>query len=316
MSPLVAAGASSHAFALEDPAGWNERRARNAGRYEQRFGRAPAGPGRLEAPEDLAVRAGRIQQALAQVAQRFARARPDVLILVGDDQDECFPDGNYPQLAMYLGGEFTARRVDRAAPPASRTGDAEFARAVYDDLVEHDVDLMALGHLPGKHLEAHAFGPLLEVIDPEARMAVVPMFVNAIHLPTPSPARCYTVGKLLRSAVGRHGKSRTVALFGSGGLSHYPASYPVLDAGPGERPFPWGHIDEAFDQRFMAAIRSGEGHAAAQLPAAALIASGAIELNSWLVVLGAVGASRPELCVYEALYSGMMGMGVCYWSLS
>ncbi|MBV9445046.1 MAG: hypothetical protein JO345_04010, partial [Streptosporangiaceae bacterium] len=220
MSSLVAAGASSHAFALEDPAGWTERRARNARRYEQRFGHAPAESGRLEPPAELTARAGHIQQALAGVARRLAAARPDVLILVGDDQDECFPDGNYPQLAMYLGGDFTARRVDRAAAPAPRRGDAEFAVALYGDLVEHDLDLMAVGSLPGSHLEAHAFGPLLEVLDPDARIAVIPLFVNAIHLPTPSPARCYQVGKLLRAAVDRHGQGRKVAVFGSGGLSH------------------------------------------------------------------------------------------------
>lgn len=316
MSPLVAAGASSHAFALEDPAGWTERRARNARRYEQRFGRPPAESAKVEPPDELAERAGNIRDALAEVTGRLARERPDVLILVGDDQDECFPDGNYPQLAMYLGGDFTARRVDRTAEPVKRRADPEFAALVYRDLVQHDLDLMAVHSLPERHLEAHAFGPLLDVIDPDARMAVVPLFVNAVHPPAPAPARCYAVGQLVRDAVARTGQDKRVAVFGSGGLSHYPASYPVLCAEPGMPPFPWGDIDEAFDQRLMAAIRAGEGGTAARLQATDLLASGAIEANSWLVVLGAVGSARPDLSVYEALHGGMMGMGVCYWSLS
>ena len=42
--------------------------------------------------------------------------------------------------------------------------------------------------------------------------------------------------------------------------------------------------------------------------------NGEIELRSWITVLGAVGAVRPDLIAYEPFYSGVMGMGVAHWT--
>jgi len=47
-----------------------------------------------------------------------------------------------------------------------------------------------------------------------------------------------------------------------------------------------------------------------------LIENGEAELRQWIVLLGAVGAARPEFLVYEPLYRSIMGMGVGWWSLS
>src|SRR5436305_10711577 len=47
----------------------------------------------------------RCQQGIAWVAQRLYEVNPDVLIVVGDDQEELFSDYNSPALLVYWGDE-------------------------------------------------------------------------------------------------------------------------------------------------------------------------------------------------------------------
>jgi hypothetical protein len=43
---------------------------------------------------------------------------------------------------------------------------------------------------------------------------------------------------------------------------------------------------------------------------------GEIELRSWIVLAGAVGAVRAQVLAYEPLYRGLMGMAVAQWPLN
>src|SRR5688572_15323123 len=48
----------------------------------------------------------RIQKAFETLRTRLAEARPDVLVIFGDDQMECFNFSNFPSFAVYVGEEF------------------------------------------------------------------------------------------------------------------------------------------------------------------------------------------------------------------
>jgi hypothetical protein len=76
-----------------------------------------------------------------------------------------------------------------------------------------------------------------------------------------------------------------------------------------------GDISVEFDRRIVAWMRAGEGHRLAALSSAELIEHGEAELRQWIVLLGAVGAQRPEFLVYEPLFRSIMGMGVGWWQL-
>ena len=70
-----------------------------------------------------------------------------------------------------------------------------------------------------------------------------------------------------------------------------------------------------FDKKIVDWMRSGEGHRLAQCSAHELIEHGEAELRQWIVMLGALGAAKPEFLVYEPFYRSIMGMGVGWWSL-
>ena len=313
MGQLIAGAASSHAFALEDPSAWDTVRGRVRDVYIRRFGAPPPEQPRLaqETDEDVQRRYAKLRNALGHIGEQLAASRPDVLVLVADDQDETFTEDTYPQIAVYLGKEFICRGRHQAAEWRAR-GHPELARAILTECVERDIDMAAVGTLPENVLLAHAFGPVLRTIDPEGQIPVVPVFVNCIHLPAPSPARCYYLGQTIAAAIEKCGGIRTAAIYGSGGLSHFPASYPGYPKGD----FPFGGIIEDYDHMLLEKLRAGRGSELAKLTSQELLENGEIELRSWITMLGAIGDVPPEVLVYEPFYRGIMGMGVGFWNLT
>ena len=67
----------------------------------------------------------------------------------------------------------------------------------------------------------------------------IPVCINTVQHPLPSPARCYKLGQAIGRAVASYQKDLKVVVLGTGGLSHQ------LD---GERA---GHINKEFDRMCM-----------------------------------------------------------------
>src|SRR6266496_3672537 len=255
--------ASSHAFALQDPSVWDEHRERNRQMYARRYGALPAEqPGVAEETvEENQRRYARIRDAFGFIRDKLAETRPDALIFVGDDQNENFTD-TVPQIGIYLGEDFVARSRGYDAEPAHYRCDPKLAVTILDECVESDIDMAGIHALPDNVLLAHAFGPVLRVVDPEARIPVVPIFVNAIHVPAPSPARCCYLGQTIRRAIEGYTDGSRVAIYGSGGLSHFTGGYPWSHY---EGPFSYGSISEEFDRWLLGKLEAGKGHALAQI---------------------------------------------------
>lgn len=314
MGRLVAGMASSHAFALSEPTEWDSGRLRNRQMYARRYGNLPPEQPQVaeESDDDLQTRYARIRDGFDFVKRRLEETRPDALVLVGDDQNEYFTESNLPQIAVYLGDDFIARGRDPKSESAPYRCDPALAEAIFSEAMDADIDMASVRAFPDNVLLAHAFGPILRRVDPEARIPVVPVFVNAIHVPAPSPRRCYYYGQTIRRAIERHTGSARVAIYGSGGLSHFTGGYPYKHY---SGPFSYGSISEEFDHRILAQMEAGEGYRLAEITNEEIIGNGEIELRSWITMLGAIGDSRPERLVYEPFYRGIMGMAVGYWGL-
>ena len=137
---------------------------------------------------------------------------------------------------------------------------------------------------------------------------MVPLFVNAVHPPSPTPERCYAFGAGARAAssISDFAEQRIV-LCASGGLSHFSPSHPWAHH-VGTRYV--GDISVEFDRQIVQWMHAGQGHRTAQLTSRELIEHGEAELRQWIVMLGAHRLRKPEFLVYEPLYRSIMGMGV------
>ena len=128
----------------------------------------------------------------------------------------------------------------------------------------------------------------------------------------PSPRRCYAYGETIRRAVESYPGVERVAVYASGGMSHFTAGYPWAHY---EGPYTHGSINVDFDRWLMGTLQAGNGHAVGELTQGDIIGNGEIELRSWITMLGTIGDARPELLVYEPFYRALMGMAVAYWDL-
>jgi aromatic ring-opening dioxygenase LigB subunit len=314
MAQIVAAMASSHAYAFLDPEEWDARRRHTRGNYARRYGHEPPEQPQV-AVETLADNQQRyrpVREAFDLLRARFRALEPDVLVMIGDDQDENYLEDNLPQFAVYLGKELVA--VNKANGERQRYAcDADLAWTIATASVEAGFDLAYSKRFPDDALFSHAHREPLAFLDPEGRVQVVPIFLNAIHVPAPTPARCYQFGQQLREIIEASPDDKRVVLYASGGLSHFTAGYPWPHY---EGPHSVGSICQDFDRRIVGAMADGRGAELGALTSRDLIENGEIELRQWIVLQGALGTHRPERLVYEPFYRGMMGMAVGYWDLA
>ncbi len=312
--PLVAAFATSHAYTFEDPANWDRRRERskanvakkNAGRLAADTAEAQA-----ETPADNLARYAHIREGHERICEHLPRTRADAVLMIGDDQDENFHSDNRPQLLIYTGREFIAEDWDRKNS-ATLAGSPEIAQALVAGLNTEGFDVAHSDVFREGKLLSHAHvEPALYLVR-ESGIPVVPVFVNAAHPPAPTASRCYAFGQALARVIARDLAGRRIVLCASGGLSHFSPAHPwAHHVGPRYV----GDIAVEFDRKIVEWMRAGEGHKLAQFSSRELIENGEGELRQWIVMLGAIGAAKPEFLVYEALYRSIMGMGVGWWNL-
>jgi hypothetical protein len=308
--------ASSHAFTLLDPEKWDELRERNRAGYKRRYGMEPPVHPKIagESLEENRVRHQRVKSGLDYLRAKLGEKKPDALILVGDDQSENFKEDNLPQVALYVGEEFLAAERGQSGQSGNvrYRSHAGLARDLLDGLVERDFDVSSSKSFANSELLSHAHAPILKTVAPEADLPVVLVFVNAIHMPAISPGRCYRLGKAINEIIERRSSPERIALYASGGLSHFTGGYPWRHY-QGE--FAYGSISEEFDRRALEFMRRGEGEKLSGLSTRDLLDHGDIEMRSWLLLLGAVGKTPAEVLAYEPFYRAIMGMAVAYWEL-
>jgi hypothetical protein len=148
----------------------------------------------------------------------------------------------------------------------------------------------------------------LKFLTPRYDVALVPIHMNCIVPPLPSPQRCYAVGQMIADIVRKaRPAGERVAIMATGGLSHDPG---------GPRYFA---VDEKFDRNFLALLEAGDPDRVLQEITIEKMAAagdgGTTELLSWIVALGAAGKRPARTLCYEAAVELRCGMGGVVWDL-
>jgi len=329
MAEIVLAIGSSHGPMLSTPpSGWDlrvpdDRRNRHTyrGRYwsfdelvVERRGE------RLEEQVTLqrwTERHAACRAAISRLAAIFHETRPDVAILFGDDQMECFRHGVVPSLGVFYGQQFinSEYEEERIAhlppgiapslpghiPPGGATypGSPDLALHLLRHLQDNGFDMCAMDRLPGNETP-HAFGFLCRQIMLDQVIPSIPIFINTFYRPNqPTAARCAALGLSVLEAVQCWPQNVRVALLASGGLTHFV-------------------IDEKVDQQVLQAITSGNVGGITQFPEFTF-QSGTSEIKNWIPVVAAMSKlGVPATIVdYVPCYRSLAGtgnaMGFVYW---
>jgi protocatechuate 4,5-dioxygenase beta chain len=98
-------------------------------------------------------------------------------------------------------------------------GDPVFSWHVIESLVAEDFDITTCQEM----LVDHAFTIPMALLWPKSDywpIKVVPVAVNTVQFPLPSPMRCYRLGKAIGRAIESYDKNIRVLVVATGGLSH------------------------------------------------------------------------------------------------
>jgi 3-O-methylgallate 3,4-dioxygenase len=259
--------------------------------------------------EALTARQARSQAAIERLADQFEAARPDVAVIIGNDQMEVFDDRMVPAFAVYCGGTIRNHELPAEVmaklpvgidismkgyiPPggAEYSGLPPLGEAIVRQAVADDFDVTILRDFP-KPQTPHAFGFVYRRIMRDRPVPSVPVFVNTFYPPnTPSAGRCYAFGKSILRAVQSWHSGMRVAVLASGGLTHFV-------------------IDEQLDQLFLDALCERDIERVAEL-GEEIFLDGTSEIKNWLPLAGMMAdvGLTPEVIDYVPCYRSEAGTG-------
>jgi 3-O-methylgallate 3,4-dioxygenase len=258
----------------------------------------------------------RCQDAIAELTGRLAKARPDVAIVIGDDQRELFMDEGIPTFAAFLGSELIDQPPDpdqlaripagiRAAMWAAHADKperhpicAELSEHLVTSLMKADFDIMSFTRQPSGRTLGHAFTFPRYRLGLPPQTPITPIFVNTYYPPNvPSARRCQALGQVIRAAVESWPDSARVAVVASGGLSHFV-------------------VDTRLDRQVLSGISHRDPSMLASLTRDQL-RSGTSEILNWIVAAGALESKQATIVDYVPGYRTPAGTGAgmafVYW---
>lgn len=209
----------------------------------------------------------------------LAEVKPDVAIVVYNDHGLNFFLDKMPTFSV--GAAFEYQNKDEGwglKPLPPYPGDPELSWHIIESLVNDEFDICSCQEMAVDH----GFTVPMALLWPDQTqrpVRTVPVAVNTVQHPLPTPARCLKLGEAIGRAVASYPKDLKVVVLGTGGLSHQ------LD---GERA---GFINKDFDLMCLEKIVD-EPEALAKHSIHDLVrlagAQGA-ELILWLIMRGALG---------------------------
>lgn len=225
--------------------------------------------------------------------------RPDIAVVVFNDHGNAFFLDRVPTFAVGCAPSY--KPIDEGWGPRripDFQGDENFSWHLIDLLVERQFDPMICREIEVDHgLQV----PMTMFWgQPDAwPVKVVPIFINVIQFPIPTPERCWNMGKVVREAIDTYPTDEKVVVLGTGGLSHQLQ---------GSRA---GFINQAADRQWLEDIASDPDklRTMSREDYVERFGSEGAELIMWLVMRGAMDKAVNRIYAHYYAPASMTGVG-------
>lgn len=282
--------------------------------YETLLARRAPGFAAHLTPERMLANFAQCQRALDKLAEHFVASKPDLVVILGNDQREVFLEDLTPGFTIFTGSKIENIPLSEDAikrlppgiaiaeeghcPPAGATypGASSHANEIVKSLIDQEFDVATSERLPGQPDRQagipHAFGYIYRRIMGDQLIPSVPIFTNVgVGLNRPKVKRCLSFGHALKQAIDTLPEGLRVAVIASGGLSHFC-------------------IDEELDRRVLAALQQADEPALTKIPET-MFNGNTSEIKSWLPLAAIMNdcSLTMELIDYVPCYRTEAGTG-------
>jgi protocatechuate 4,5-dioxygenase, beta chain len=213
------------------------------------------------------------------------RVKPDVAVMIYNDHGLNFFLDKMPTFAIGAAAEY--QNADegwglKVSPPFP--GDPALSWHLIESLVADEFDMTTCQEM----LVDHAVAIPMNLLWPNGSpwpVKMVPVCINTVQHPLPSPARCFKLGQAIGRAIESYEKDLKVLIIGTGGMSHQ------LD---GQRA---GYINKDFDQLCLEKLardpQALTRYSIKQL--VELAGTQGVEILMWLAARGALAGDVSEV---------------------
>jgi aromatic ring-opening dioxygenase catalytic subunit (LigB family) len=240
-----------------------------------------------------------------ELGKRVKALEPDVLVIHSNDHWINFFLENMPAFLIGVGDEHDGPPEPFMQPifkGCTFPGHAGLGSHLLEFAMEADFD-PAYSH---RIKVDHGIGIPLWRMGFDTLPPVVPVFLNLMEEPFPTPKRCLAWGHMIREAIEAYPEDLRVVVLGTGGLSH----------SIGETTMGW--IDEPFDHACIDLFKNAPDEKIASELARMLkeTGNGGAEVRSWSVAHGAAGGRGFEMIDYTPMPETLIGCGLAEWKIT
>lgn len=233
------------------------------------------------------------QEGITKLAEAWKAVKPDVAVIMGNDQRELVLPSLQPMFTIYHGETFWQKPLpdERSKKLPVGIKESEWAYrpkedqvwpglpALADLVIEKALaagfDFAASSEWPQMHEDhhhigtPHAFSWIIRRVMEDNPVPILPIITNTFFPPNqPTAKRCFEMGEFVGQCIREWKSDAKVAVFGSGGMSHFT-------------------IDEDFDNAFMAALDKRDRQHLEAIPQNILM-QGTSEMRNWIAAAGAL----------------------------
>lgn len=243
--------------------------------------------------------------AMQQLSKFLRENKPDVVVVIGDDQEELFLEDNMPAFSIYWGKTITNIKPPMEGRPKGMQlsawgyydenptdypGEPDLGLHIVRQLIEEGVDVAQFQRQREGVGMSHAFTFMHRRIMPNPSVPMVPVFINTYYPPNqPTARRAVDFGHRLREAITNWPQDKRVVVMASGGLSHFV-------------------VDEELDQMLLNSLKSNDEQALMEIPESRL-QSGNSEAKNWMALGACVNEHAMTLIDYIPVYRSPAGTG-------
>jgi len=245
------------------------------------------------------AKADKVYEALEEVNRRIKAMNVDTVIVIGDDHYCNFGPHCLPQYLIAVGDADGPREpwlgVDRYPVEL----DTPLATHIMNFGFDHGFDWAVARNIT---LEHGTMIPIHYAVKPnESGIKSIPIYTAAGVEPLLRTRRAYELGQMIGNAVADYDDARRVAVFGTGGISHWVGTAEM------------GRVNEEFDRMVLDTVTAGDVEELIALSDEYLVntaGNGSLEIRNWIMAMGCAGATGAELICYEPVPEWICGMGV------